>query len=110
MSDQNFTDLPIELYNDTQVENDLPLFIKVEDQLRALARGHTDITSASVNLTQPSENNTTPHIFEATVIAYMRPKNIVATEKAGDLEGALRGALQAVERQVREQRGRLRNY
>jgi ribosome-associated translation inhibitor RaiA len=107
---QAFTDFPIEFYNDTEVGNDHALFVEAEESLRALAKGHSDIVGASVNLTQPSQNNATPYIFEATVIAYTRPQHIAATEKAGDLRGALRGALQAVERQVRAQRERLRDY
>jgi hypothetical protein len=38
------------------------------------------------------------------VVAYIRPENIVAVEKAGALDAALKGALAALERQVRRRR------
>jgi hypothetical protein len=46
----------------------------------------------------------TPHMYQARVVVYIRPENIVAIEKAGDLDGALKGALEAAERQVRQRR------
>jgi len=48
-----------------------------------------------------------PHTFQARVVAYMRPSNLAATEKADTPEGALKGALGALERQVRERRDEL---
>jgi ribosomal subunit interface protein len=104
-------DLPIELQNATdQTGDDKKLYIMVEDRIRDLAQGHTDITGAAVNLTQPSQDNETAYIFEATVVLYVRPENIAANEKEGDLEGALKGALDAVERQIRKKREKLRKY
>jgi ribosome-associated translation inhibitor RaiA len=51
---------------------------------------------------------TTPHCYEATVVVFKRPDNVAATERAETPEGALKGALSAVERQVRELREKLR--
>jgi hypothetical protein len=51
---------------------------------------------------------TTPHRYEVRVVAYMRPEHVVAVEKQETVEGALKGALNAVERQVRELRDKLR--
>lgn len=104
-------EIPIELLNTTDGHvSDENLYAMVEERVLKLAKGHTDITGAAVNLTQPSQNTQTPYIFEVTVVLYVRPANIVATEEAGDLEGALKGALDAVERQMREKREKLRNY
>jgi ribosomal subunit interface protein len=104
-------DIPIELLNATDgTVSDENLYSMVEERIQKLAKGHTDITGAAVNLTQPAQNTETAYIFEATVVLYARPDTIVATEEAGDLEGALKGALDAVERQIREKREKLRNY
>lgn len=50
----------------------------------------------------------TPNRYEATVVVYKRPNNLAATEKAETPERALKGALSAAERQVRESRDKLR--
>jgi ribosome-associated translation inhibitor RaiA len=42
------------------------------------------------------------------VEAYVRPENVVAIEKDDTARGALQGALDAVERQIRELRERRR--
>jgi hypothetical protein len=65
----------------------------VESQLRELAAGHTDLTGASVALEQPLQAETS-YLYEARVVAYMRPANLVGVEQ------------HAVERQVREERTR----
>ena len=104
-------DIPIEFYNDTsQQTDDAGLYEMVEERIHGLAQGHTDITGASVNIKQPSQKNETPYIFEATVVIYIRPENIAATEKDGDIVAALKGALDAAERQVYQKREKHRNY
>jgi len=80
----------------------------IEDRLSELRKGHTDITGAAATLEQPAQGRETPYIFEANVVVYMRPKNINATEKHEQPEIALKGALDAMERQVRQQREKLR--
>jgi ribosome-associated translation inhibitor RaiA len=80
---------------------------EVEDRLLALTRGHTDMIGASVTLDELT-GEATPHRFEARIVVYMRPDNQAATEKANSAAGALKGALNAVERQVRSVRERLR--
>lgn len=105
---EEFTDFPIEYYNEANDDNSL--YVTVEDRLRKLAQGHNDITGASIQLTQRAAGRTTAHTFEATLIVYARPTQIVATERSDSLEGAVKGALDAVERQVREKREKLRNY
>jgi ribosome-associated translation inhibitor RaiA len=80
---------------------------EAENRLLALTKGHDDLIGASVMMEELT-GETTPHRFEATVVVYIRPENIAAKEKAETPEGALKGALSAVERQVRELRDRLR--
>jgi ribosome-associated translation inhibitor RaiA len=61
---------------------------------------------ASVALEELTQEET-PHVFEARVVAYIKPDNIAAIEKSDSALGALKGALSAVERQVREFRNKL---
>lgn len=75
--------------------------------IRDLQEGHTDIVGASVAIDEVTGSET-PHRYEARVEVYMRPENVVATEKDETAQGALQGALDAVERQIREHRERRR--
>lgn len=90
---------------DAQREDDL--FLEADRRLRELAEGHSDIVGANVIVRKPAKAETTP-LHEATVVAYVRPNNIVGKEKQGTAVGALKGALSAVERQVREKRAKLK--
>lgn len=101
-------DFPIEFRTDI-TNTDLDYYIMIEDRLIQLAKGHSDITGAAATLEQPAAGQKTPHIFEATVVVYTRPNNITATEKQDQPELALKGALDAVERQIRQQRNKLRD-
>ena len=85
------------------------LFVEADKRLRSLAKGHTDVVGAAVTLKEPA-HEVGPPIFEATVVTYVRPSNIAATEKADNPMTALKGALNAVERQVREKRKRLKEH
>lgn len=83
------------------------LMALAESELRELAAGHTDIIGASVTIRHPAKSETPP-LNEAKVVAYARPNRIVGSEKQESAIGALKGALDAVERQVREKRDKLR--
>ena len=78
------------------------LRIEAEDRLRELASDHNDLTGAAVAVTEPSQGDS--YIYEARVVVYKRPKNLASVEKDDTVEGALNGALSAMERQVREER------
>jgi ribosome-associated translation inhibitor RaiA len=80
--------------------------LEVDRRLRALRAGHTDITSAEAAI-EKLVTAATPYLYEARVVVYMRPENVVATAKQETEIGALQGALSAVERQVREYRTKL---
>jgi hypothetical protein len=80
---------------------------EAESRLRGLAAGQTDMIGASVAIEQPVHGETL-YSYQTRVVVYMRPDNIVAIEKGETVETALRGALDAAERQVRERRDMLR--
>lgn len=77
----------------------------VEAQLRQLAAGHRDLTGASVALDQPVQAESS-YLYQARVVAYMRPTNMVGVERHEMATAALRGAVASVARQVREHRSR----
>jgi hypothetical protein len=79
---------------------------QAERQLLALAEGHTDLTGASIALEKPAVAESA-YLYEARVVVYARPDHVAAVEKDETIEGALSGALDAVERQVRERREKL---
>ena len=80
------------------------------DRLNKLAEGHNDISGAVVNFKQPAQEHQTPYIYEVTIVVYMGANHIAATEKGEQFQATLDGALNAVERQVRERRTQERNY
>lgn len=84
------------------------LMTEAESELRKLASGHSDITGAAVTLRQPAKKETPP-LHEATVVVYTRPDNVVGKEKQDTPSGALKGALDAVEKQIRKKREKLRD-
>jgi ribosome-associated translation inhibitor RaiA len=97
-------DFTIEFSSDlTNEAMDMRLFEEADNRLRGLAQGHTDMIGAAVTVRQAAHGET-PYLFKATVVVYVRPENVAATEKADNELAALKGALDAVERQVREDR------
>lgn len=77
-----------------------------EERLRELAEGHNDMIGAAVSVEEETAANT-PHVYRARIVAYMRPDNVVAVEKDESDMQALKGALDAVERQIRSKREKL---
>lgn len=98
-------DFPIEFKSDV-ADMDMDYYDMIEDRLSLLARGHKDITGAAATLEQPAQGRETSYIFEASIVVYTRPNNVAASEKHEDPTVAMKGALDAVERQLREQRNR----
>ena len=82
------------------------LIAEAESRLRELAIGHTDLVGAAVAVEELSQD-TTPHSYRARIVVYIRPENIAAEEVSDSLEGALKGTLEAIERQVRRRREKL---
>jgi hypothetical protein len=104
--DVNIPDFDFEFYAEIPDPGD-ELRTEALNRLLALGEGHDDIIGASVAMEELT-GETTPHRYQARVVAFVRPDNIAAVEKAADPEGALNGALRAVERQVRDLRAKLR--
>ena len=98
-------ELPIELDIENPVLKE-QLKVEIENRLQALAEGHSDLTGASIALEQPVHGET-DYLYQARVVVYTRPENIYASEKKETAEGAMKAAIQAVERQVREKRDKL---
>ncbi|MCE7984973.1 MAG: 30S ribosomal protein S30 [Caldilinea sp. CFX5] len=80
---------------------------EAETRLRKLQQGHTDLIGAAVSIEQPAKAETA-FLYRARVVVYIRPENLAATAQESDPLVALKRALSQVERQVREQRERLR--
>ena len=100
-------DFTIEFNSDLDDESfEAELMAEADSRLRELARGHTDVTGAAVTVRQQAAQETP--IYETSVVAYVRPENVAGKEKDESPRMALRHALDAVERQVREKRDRLR--
>lgn len=109
MDEMNF---PVEFNNeiDDVKKSENEFYTLAVDRLSKLAEGHNDISGAVVNFKQPAQNRKTSYIYEITVVVYMGSDHIAATEKSEQFRATLDGALDAVERQVRERRKKLRNY
>ena len=86
---------------------DTSLQSEAEDRIGKLAWKHNDITGAAVVVEELSNDNT-PHSYRVRVVVYIRPENIAASKEKDNPGQALKEALTAVERQVREQREKLR--
>ncbi len=80
---------------------------EAESRLRALAEGHDDMVGAAVGVEELTGAET-PHRYQVRVVAYIKPENIVGIEKEETVDAALKGALTAVERQVRSHRDKVR--
>ena len=107
MSDNpNFMDFPIDYFN--EVNDDQALYDELEQRLLKLRGDHTDMTAASVNIRDA--NLGTESGVECTITVEVRPDAKVATVVAPNAVAAVKGALDGIERQVREQRERLRGY
>lgn len=99
-------DFEFEFYNEVEHLDDA-WRDKAEQTLRDLAEGHNDMIGASVAVKEVAESETTK-LYQTRVVAYVKPKNVVGVEKSQHAEPAIRGALEAVERQIRKLRDKKR--
>ena len=81
---------------------------EAETRLRKLTKGHTDVTGAAIIMEHIDKDAKSPYRYRARVVAYTRPEHIAGIEEADTPQNALKNALNAVERQVREKREKLR--
>ena len=79
------------------------LLLEADSRLRSLAEGQRDMIGASVAVEKQVKAETN-YLFRARVVAYIKPDKIAAVEKESSAMEALKAALEAVERQVREHR------
>jgi ribosome-associated translation inhibitor RaiA len=103
-------ELDFTLEMDAEGVNDVTeadMFREADTRLRDLAGDHNDMTGAAINVRQPAHGETS-YLYEVTIAVYVRPEQMAATEKHADPLTALKNALDAVERQVRQKRDRLR--
>jgi len=103
---------PIEFNNemDDVKKSENEFFTLAVDRLSKLAGGHDDISGGVVNFKRPAKEHQTSYINEVTIVVYMGSDHIAATQKGEQFQTVLDLVLKAVERQVRENRQRKRNY
>lgn len=80
----------------------------IETRIHKLARGHRDIAGASVAIECVSGTNKHAE-YKARLVVYCKPANIAASRTQPSFRSAVSEALEAVERQIREQRERMRD-
>ena len=80
---------------------------KVVRRLQRLAGGYRDISGAAVAIenVRGTKRNAS---YRCRLVVYVKPTNIAAVHKASSETVALLEALDAAERQIREQRARMR--
>jgi len=106
----NNKDFPFDFafFNKTSLP-DADFYDTAYTQIMDAAEGHSDITGASISLEELSSDET-PHAYQARVVLYVRPNNLVATELTPSALDSLQNALDAVIKQVRKKREQLSNH
>lgn len=99
------SDFYVEFHSEVPYIGD-ELRLEAERRLTEFAKGHSDITGASVALENIVEAET-PYRYQVRIILYKRPQNIVVIKKDSEPMAALGNALDALERQVHETREKL---
>lgn len=101
-------DFPIEIRSDTESFTD-KLREKTLRRLADLKGDHTDIVSAAVTIEEVAKGEAAFR-YQFKVIAHMRPDPLVASKEGDTVEAAMKSALDALERQVRERRAKLKEH
>ena len=99
-------DFPIEYYAES-AHISLKQRGTIDTRLRKLASRHKDISGASVAVERVS-GTTRRAAYKARIVLYCKPANIAGTDESPAVAEAVTEALEAVERQVRSQRERIR--
>jgi hypothetical protein len=97
-----------EFFNKTKLP-DADFYNTAYNQIMDAAEGHSDITGAAISLEELSSDET-PHAYQARVVLYVRPNNLVATEVTPSALDSLQNALDAAIKQVRKKREQLSNH
>ncbi|HRW04887.1 MAG TPA: hypothetical protein P5121_07325 [Caldilineaceae bacterium] len=104
-------DFTFEFHNEIETigtEQEFALYRETQLRLRQLAEGHNDLTGAAVTLEPIGGSPTAPNLYQCRIALYARPENLAATSKEEKPTTAVKRAMEAIERQVREKRERLR--
>lgn len=104
-------DFTFEFHNEVEsvgTEQEFELYREAQLRLRQLAESHHDLIGAAVTIEGLAQGPETPYLYRCRVVLYARPENIAAESKEAKPTTALKQALAAIERQVREKRERLR--
>ena len=80
---------------------------KVQRRMRKLVNGYKDIFGVAVALRNVTGTKRNPD-YKCRMIIYAKPVNIVAVQNASMESVAMLGALDSVERQIRDRRERMR--
>ncbi|MCY4171098.1 MAG: ribosome-associated translation inhibitor RaiA [Bacteroidetes bacterium] len=80
----------------------------IEHRMNKLTKGHRDISGASVAVECISGDNKRAE-YKARLVVYCKPANIVGSSTHQSIYSAVTDALEAIERQVRDQRERMRD-
>jgi len=80
----------------------------IENRIYKLSKGHRDISGVSVALECISGDNKRAE-YRARLVVYCKPANIVASRTHESIYSAITDALEAIERQIRDQRERMRD-
>lgn len=81
---------------------------KTERRLRELGEGHKDVVGAAVTVRKVEGHQNVARQHQARVVVYMKPENKAAVEKDETADQALKKAVDAVVRQVRDHWDKMR--
>ncbi|MFP3853444.1 MAG: HPF/RaiA family ribosome-associated protein [Anaerolineales bacterium] len=100
-------EFPIEIHSESDALTPT-LIDKIMQRLEEIKGDHTDMVGAAVNVREIAKGEDSR--FEFKVIAYTRPDQTVASEKSNNIRTAMNGALDALERQIRDKREKLKEH
>ncbi|MBN1665649.1 MAG: hypothetical protein JW862_01110 [Anaerolineales bacterium] len=80
---------------------------KIGEELSALSDEHNDLIGAAIAVEQIAGVEES-YLYQARIVAYIRPENIAAVAKAASPEIALKDALSQIQEQINEDRGKRR--
>ena len=100
-------EFPIEINSESEAYTP-DLQEKTFERLEQLKGDHTDMVGAAVTVNEIAKGEDAR--FEFKVVVYTRPDRVVASEKSNNIRTAMKGALDAMERQIREKREKLKEH
>lgn len=100
------TSFLIEYHSDTPELTD-EVKAKIARKIEKLSRGNSDLTAASIAVTTNS-GDSQPREYRMRILLTSKLADVTVTEKGGSLPSVVTEALDALERQVRQQRDRRR--